>query len=76
MKWLMGTMVLSEPMRPYPNQQSTLGSASTMLAASGKVLPAVDSLIAATALQHGMIVVTRNVQDFAAAGVPDEDPWS
>jgi toxin FitB len=34
-----------------------------------------DALIAATALVHGMIVVTRNVADFAATGVPMLNPW-
>jgi predicted nucleic acid-binding protein len=34
-----------------------------------------DALIAATALTHGMIVVTRNVADFAATGVPLLNPW-
>jgi predicted nucleic acid-binding protein len=34
-----------------------------------------DSLIAATALVHGMTVVTRNVKDFAATGVSILDPW-
>lgn len=34
-----------------------------------------DALIAATALVHGMTVVTRNVADFAAAKVALIDPW-
>ena len=34
-----------------------------------------DALIAATALVHGMIVVTRNVADFAATGVSLQNPW-
>ena len=34
-----------------------------------------DALIAATALVHGMTVVTRNVADFAATGVPVINPW-
>jgi predicted nucleic acid-binding protein len=34
-----------------------------------------DALIAATALVHGMIVVTRNVADFAPTGVPLLNPW-
>lgn len=34
-----------------------------------------DALIAATALHHGMSVVTRNVADFAATGVPLINPW-
>jgi toxin FitB len=35
-----------------------------------------DALIAATALVHGMTVVTRNVADFEAAKVDLVDPWS
>jgi predicted nucleic acid-binding protein len=34
-----------------------------------------DSLIAATALVHGMTVVTRNVRDFESTGVEVLNPW-
>jgi toxin FitB len=34
-----------------------------------------DALIAATALVHGMTVVTRNVTDFQATGVTVINPW-
>ncbi|MCP5289073.1 MAG: type II toxin-antitoxin system VapC family toxin [Burkholderiaceae bacterium] len=34
-----------------------------------------DAMIAATALVHGMTVVTRNVADFEASGVPLVNPW-
>ncbi|MGT2434246.1 PIN domain-containing protein (plasmid) [Cupriavidus basilensis] len=34
-----------------------------------------DALIAATALVHGMTVVTRNTADFIATGVPLINPW-
>lgn len=34
-----------------------------------------DALIAATALVHGMTVVTRNVQDFEPLGVALLNPW-
>ena len=34
-----------------------------------------DALIAATALVHGMLVVTRNVSDFADTGVKIINPW-
>jgi predicted nucleic acid-binding protein len=34
-----------------------------------------DALIAATALVHGMTVVTRNVSDFAETGVNLHNPW-
>lgn len=35
-----------------------------------------DALIAATALVHGMTVVTRNVADFEATGVTLLNPWN
>ena len=34
-----------------------------------------DALIAATALVHGMTVVTRNIADFKPAGVTLINPW-
>lgn len=37
--------------------------------------PVRDALIAATALVHGMPVVTRNVVDFEPTGVRVIDPW-
>jgi hypothetical protein len=38
--------------------------------------PAMDSLIAATALVHGMTLVTRNVADFQSSGVTIFNPWN
>lgn len=35
-----------------------------------------DALIAATALVHGMMVVTRNVVDFEPTGVLTLNPWN
>ena len=35
----------------------------------------IDLLIAATALEHGLTVVTRNVRHFAPTGVPVFDPF-
>jgi predicted nucleic acid-binding protein len=37
--------------------------------------PIRDALIAATALVHGMTVMTRNVADFEATGVRTLNPW-
>jgi len=37
--------------------------------------PERDALIAATALVHGLTVVTRNVEDFSATGVRLFNPW-
>ena len=39
------------------------------------VRPVRDALIAATALVHGMTVVTRNTIDFTEMGVPLLNPW-
>ena len=39
-------------------------------------LPAVDGLLAATALVHGLTVVTRDTRPFERVGVPCLDPWS
>jgi toxin FitB len=41
---------------------------------AGRAMPIKDSLIAATALAHGLTVATRNVGDFRPAGVPVVDP--
>lgn len=42
---------------------------------SGKAMPIKDSLIAATALSHDLIVATHNSFDFAKAGVRFVDPF-
>ncbi len=39
-------------------------------------LPVVDSLLAATALAHGLTVATRNTKDFRDTGVPVVNPFS
>lgn len=46
------------------------------LRASGRAMPIKDSLIAATALVHGLIVATRNRTDFEKAGVKIMDPFA
>jgi toxin FitB len=42
---------------------------------NGRVVPATDGLIAATALHHGLQVMTRNVDDFKPTGVRVLNPW-
>ena len=41
----------------------------------GDTLPLLDSMIAATALQHELTVATRNTRDFERAGVKVLDPF-
>jgi predicted nucleic acid-binding protein len=42
---------------------------------SGRTLSAPDGLIAATAIRHGLRVVTRNVKDFEGTGASIVNPW-
>jgi predicted nucleic acid-binding protein len=41
----------------------------------GKTLSTIDGLLAATALQHNLTVVSRNVSDFAETRVQVLNPW-
>jgi predicted nucleic acid-binding protein len=42
----------------------------------GKPMPVIDGLIAATALQHQLTIVTRNGKDIEASGAVLFDPWA
>lgn len=46
-----------------------------LVAQAGRPLPAIDSLLAATALTHGLTLVTRNRRDFQHPGLVVIDPW-
>jgi len=51
------------------------GALMARLEATGQVIPIVDSLIAAIAIEHNLTVVTRNVSDFEAAEIKTINPW-
>jgi predicted nucleic acid-binding protein len=42
---------------------------------AGVVIPGADGLLAATALRHGLHVMTRNTRHFEASGALIVDPW-
>jgi len=46
-----------------------------MLAEVNRPVPAIDSLLAATALHHDLRMVTRNTQDFNFPGLEVINPW-
>ena len=43
--------------------------------AEHRPLPAVDGLLAATAMEHNLTLVTRNTRDVLLTGVPVFNPW-
>ncbi len=44
-------------------------------ASAARTLPVIDGLLAATALQHDLTLVTRNTKDFEGLGVQIVNPW-
>jgi predicted nucleic acid-binding protein len=52
------------------------GEITARAARAGRTLHAADGLIAATALHHGLRLMTRNTEDFAGTGVLTIDPWA
>jgi len=53
----------------------TSGGLRGLLRARGVCLTMADSLIAATAKVHGLVLVTRNTRDFEACAVPLLNPF-
>lgn len=41
----------------------------------GRVIPTIDSLIAASAITHNLHVVTRNIKDFEGLNIQLVNPW-
>ncbi|MDA8411912.1 MAG: type II toxin-antitoxin system VapC family toxin [Treponema sp.] len=51
------------------------GRLAAQLEQRGIALPVIDGLIASCALNHGMVLATRNIRDFAETGVELFNPW-
>lgn len=51
------------------------GSISAETEKVGRKIPVIDGLIAATAIENGMTLVTRNTVDMSATGADLLDPW-
>jgi toxin FitB len=52
------------------------GKLISRLEPQGRILPLMDSLIAAIALQGAFTLVTRNEKDFAGTGLTIFNPWN
>ena len=77
--WLMYSLIgrFGERILSFDVEVSQLWG--SMVAASmnrGRLVPVVDSQIAATARLHSLTVVTRNDRDFKSLGVATLNPWS
>lgn len=61
--------------RILPIDATTADQWGRLMAQAGRPLPAIDSLLAATALTHGLTLVTRNVKDFQHPSLTVINPW-
>jgi len=76
--WLTGDLLIRFGDQVLPIDVSvilTWGSLVADMEAIGKPIPAIDSLLAATAVQFGLTLVTRNVRHFEGAGISLFNPW-
>ena len=51
------------------------GDLAAQSKAKGRPRPVVDAVIAATAFQHDLVLVTRNVKDYEDLGITILNPW-
>jgi predicted nucleic acid-binding protein len=75
--WL-ATLASTYASRVLPVDTAVAAAWGRMCAAAerdGGKVSVVDGLIAATAIHHGLTVVTRNTKDFAPTGASLLDPW-
>ena len=78
-RWLKDDLLVRFHDRLLPmgiEEMLTWGTLIAQLEAKGKPMPLIDSLIAATAVHHDLVVVTRDEGDFAPSGVRLLNPWS
>jgi toxin FitB len=76
--WLNNSLVDRFGQRILPLETQTMlvwGSLTVRMENSGQPIGLMDALIVATALQHNLIVVTRNSSDFLPCGVQVINPW-
>jgi len=76
--WLKDDLLVRFHDRLLPLQTGemlTWGTLVSRVEVRGRPMPLIDSLIAATALHHDLVVVTRDEEDFAPSGVRLLNPW-
>jgi predicted nucleic acid-binding protein len=74
--WLYAKLTEWFQERVLPLDTDTLIEWGRIRAHAGRTMPAIDMLIAATAIAHHMTLVTRNVKDFEdVEGINLINPW-
>lgn len=76
--WLLGELIPRFKDRILDIDKHTASLWGTMKGEAqiqNRTLPVIDSLIAATAIQHNLILVTENVKDFISTGVKLFNPF-
>ena len=76
LNWLEHDLPLWFEDRMLPVDNRVADDWGRLLSKVERTFPAIDSLIAATALCHHLTVVTRNEKDFDVPGVDTLNPWN
>jgi toxin FitB len=74
--WLSGDLLTRFAGRILQIDQEVADRWGHLAGAKGATIPVIDGLLAATALQHNLTLVTRNTRDMARTGVGLFNPWS
>jgi predicted nucleic acid-binding protein len=61
--------------RVLPIDEAVAHRWGCLMAEMGRPLPAIDSLLAATALEHNLVLTTRNLKDVAGLPIAVMNPW-
>jgi toxin FitB len=78
-RWLQEDLLVRFQGHLLPIDTNTMllwGTLNARLEANGHPIPAIDALLAATAMQHRFTLVTRNTSHFEAAGILLLNPWN
>lgn len=77
-RWLDGTLRPGFGQRILPVNEAIAerwGALTGEARRTGRSISAVDGLLAATAIEHDLTLVTRNVRDFTSTSVSVFSPW-
>jgi predicted nucleic acid-binding protein len=77
--WLDSDLILRFAERILPIDRAVAdrwGRLAAAAATAKSMLPVIDGLLAATALDQNLTLVTRNTKDITVTGVPVFNPWN